>query len=359
MGFSIVSKFDTVSTELAKDPKKWLVTGVAGFIGSNLLEALLELDQTVVGMDNFITGYPHNLEDVKRTVGPEKWSRFEFIQGDIRSAQDCRSACTGIDYVLHQAALGSVPRSIDDPITTNTCNVDGFLQMLVASMEAGVKRFVFASSSSVYGDSEKLPKLEEEIGSPLSPYAASKLVNEIYAGVFSKVYDFNWIGLRYFNVFGKRQDPNGAYAAVIPRWINALVNLQRPVINGDGETSRDFCYVRDAIQGNILAALSGSSEALNKVYNIACGNRTTLNQLLGVIRSSLSSYMPEAAGIEAEYGPFRKGDVRHSLADISRAGKLLGYHPEFSLARGLGESIEWYVHSFKEDTNERQVKKVG
>jgi UDP-N-acetylglucosamine 4-epimerase len=342
-----VSIFDNIKAELAKEPKKWLVTGVAGFIGSNLLEALLELDQPVVGMDNFITGHPHNLEDVKRTVGPEKWGRFEFIQGDIRNPEDCRRACSGVDYILHQAALGSVPRSIDDPITTNECNVDGFLQMLAAGMQARVKRFVFASSSSVYGDSEKLPKVEDEIGSVLSPYAASKLINEIYAGVFSRVYDFSWIGLRYFNAFGKRQDPKGAYAAVIPRWINALITRKTPVINGDGETSRDFCYIKDVVQANILAALSNGPEALNKVYNIAGGDRTTLNQLFGVIKKSLCSHVPGIEDISPEYGPFRKGDVRHSLADISRAGDLLGYAPMYNVAAGMEETMQWFVEAGK------------
>ena len=342
-----MSRFDNIREQLGKDPKKWLVTGVAGFIGSSLLEALLELGQSVVGMDNFLTGYLHNLEDVKKTVGPEKWSKFQFIEGDIRNPEDCRRACSGVDYVLHEAALGSVPRSIDDPVTTNSCNVDGFLQMLVASMKANVKRFVFASSSSVYGDSEKLPKVEGSIGSMLSPYAASKLMNEIYAGVFSKVYDFNWVGLRYFNVFGKRQDPKGAYAAVIPCWIDALIGGRVPVINGDGETSRDFCYIKDVMQGNILAALSDSPEALNRVYNVACGDRTTLNQLFRMIRESLSSHVPEAAGIEPEYGPFRKGDVRHSLADISLAKDLLGYAPVYNVARGMEESIQWYVNAPK------------
>jgi len=316
---------------------------VAGFIGSNLLETLLELDQSVVGIDNFITGYPRNLEDVEKTVGPAKWSNFQFIRGDIRSPKDCRRACSGVDYVLHQAALGSVPRSIDDPITTNTCNVDGFLQMLVAAVEARVKRFVFASSSSVYGDSEKLPKVEDETGLMLSPYAASKLVNEIYADVFSRVYGLNWIGLRYFNVFGKRQDPKGAYAAVIPRWIDALINRNPPLINGDGKTSRDFCYVKNVIQGNILAARCDSPEALCRVYNIACGDRTTLNELLGLIKDSLSSSMPGVNDMEPLHGPFRKGDVRHSLADISRARELLGYEPEYSVAGGMEESIEWYL----------------
>ena len=342
-----MSIFDNIRAELVKEPKRWLVTGVAGFIGSNLLETLLELDQQVVGIDNLLTGYPHNLEDVKRTVGPEKWAKFEFLRGDIRDPEDCRRACSGVDYILHQAALGSVPRSIDDPVTTNECNVDGFLQMLVAGMQARVKRFVFASSSSVYGDSEKLPKVEGEIGEVLSPYAASKLVNEIYAGVFSKVYDFDWIGLRYFNVFGKRQDPKGAYAAVIPCWINALINLEIPVINGDGQTSRDFCYIQDVVQANILAAVCNRPAALNKAYNIACGDRTTLTQLFGLIKRSLCSHMPEIEGIEPKYGPFRKGDVLHSLADISRAGELLGFAPMYSVARGMEETMRWYVEARK------------
>ena len=342
-----MSIFENIKAELAKEPQRWLVTGVAGFIGSNLLEALLEADQRVVGIDNLITGYSHNLEDVKRTVGAEKWAKFEFIRGDIRDPEDCRKACSGVDYILHQAALGSVPRSIDDPITTNECNVDGFLQMLVAGMHARVKRFVFASSSSVYGDSEKLPKAEEDIGAVLSPYAASKLVNEIYAGVFSKVYDFDWIGLRYFNVFGKRQDPKGAYAAVIPCWINALVNLETPVINGDGLISRDFCYIKDVVQANILAAVSNRPEALNKVYNIACGDRTTLNQLFELIKKSLCPYMPEIEGIEPKYGPLRKGDVLHSLADVSRAGVLLGYAPVYSVGKGMEETMRWYVEAGK------------
>lgn len=342
-----MSRFDIIKDELREKPKKWLVTGVAGFIGSNLLEALLEINQFVIGIDNFITGYPHNLDDVKRAAGPEKWRNFEFIEGDIRSSEDCRRACSGVDYVLHQAALGSVPRSIDDPITTNMCNVDGFLQMLVASLKAGVKRFVFASSSSVYGDSPKSPKVEDEIGAALSPYAASKLVNEIYAGVFSKVYDFNWIGLRYFNVFGKRQDPKGAYAAVIPCWIDALIHQNSPVINGDGETSRDFCYIKDVIQANILAATSNHPESINKVYNVACGRFTTLNQLFNLIRDSLSFHLPEVAGTRPEYGPFRKGDVRHSLADVSLADRLLGYAPRYNVESGMKESILWYVQNQK------------
>ena len=343
----MVSRFDGIREQLAGNPKKWLVTGVAGFIGSNLLEALLQLDQPVVGMDNFFTGYRHNLEDVERAVGPGKWSRFQFIDGDIRNAEDCLKACSGVDYILHQAALGSVPRSIDDPVTTNSCNVSGFLQMLVAGKEAGAKSFVFASSSSVYGDSARLPKVEDEIGEMLSPYAASKLMDEIYAGVFSKVYDFRWIGLRYFNVFGRRQDPKGAYAAVIPRWIDALIDGQTPVINGDGETSRDFCYISNVVQANILAATCDGPEALNRVYNIAYGQRTTLNKLFMLIKNSLSSIVPEVEGIVPEYGPMRKGDVRHSLADISRAVELLGYAPRYSVGMGMEETMQWYVGAKK------------
>jgi UDP-N-acetylglucosamine 4-epimerase len=343
----IVSRFDEIRGQLVRNPGKWLVTGVAGFIGSNLLEALLQLDQSVVGMDNFFTGYPRNLEDVKRAVGAEKWSRFRFIEGDICEAEDCRKACSGVDYILHQAALGSVPRSIEDPMTTNACNVNGFLQMLVAGMQARVSSFVFASSSAVYGDNAKLPKVEEEIGEALSPYAASKLMDEIYAGVFSRVYDIRWIGLRYFNVFGKRQDPKGAYAAVIPRWIDALMNGETPVINGDGETSRDFCYISNVVQANILAALCEDPEAVNKVYNIAYGERTTLNELFVLIKRSLSSRVPEVEGIEPEHGPVRKGDIRHSLADISRAVESLGYAPRHSVKMGMEETMQWYVEGKK------------
>ncbi|MDR3567927.1 MAG: SDR family oxidoreductase [Syntrophobacteraceae bacterium] len=341
-----MNRFDRIGAELGKKPAKWLVTGVAGFIGSNLCEALLELDQFVVGLDNFITGYGRNIEDVRDRVG-RKWDRFEFIEGDIRNMSDCRRACSGVDYILHQAALGSVPRSIDDPVTTNACNVDGFLNMVVAARESGAKRFVFASSSSVYGDSEKLPKTEDEIGAVLSPYAASKLINEIYAGVFSKVYDFHWIGLRYFNVFGKRQDPDGAYAAVIPRWIDTLLRGESPLINGDGETSRDFCYIKDVVQANILAATCDTADSLDKAYNIACGHRTTLNRLMALIKESLGSSHPGVDRIEPVYGPFRKGDVLHSLADISRGKRLLGFEPAYTVDAGLQESIEWYAKQAK------------
>ncbi len=361
-GVSIVSKFDSIKEQLNCNPQKWLVTGAAGFIGSNLVESLLQLGQSVVGMDNFFTGFAHNLDDVKGAVGTEKWSKFEFVEGDIRNAEDCRRACSGIDYVLHQAALGSVPRSIEDPVLTNTCNVDGFLQMLVAGMEARVKNFVFASSSSVYGDSEKLPKVEDEIGEVLSPYAASKLIDEIYAGVFSKAYDFPWIGLRYFNVFGKRQDPKGAYAAVIPHWIGNLIGGDTPVINGDGEISRDFCYISNVVQANILAAMSKDPKALNKVYNIAYGGRTTLRELFVLIRKCLASSMPGVAGIEPVHGPLRKGDILHSVADISRAVDLLGYAPTYSVEAGMKETMQWYVEANGLDgtlSKERKTSSMG
>jgi len=344
-----MNRFEQVRAELESNPKTWLVTGCAGFIGSNIIEFLLMLNQTVVGLDNFSTGYRHNLENVSRIVGEERWSRFDFHEGDIRNPDDCKRACHGVHYVLHQAALGSVPRSIDDPVATNQSNVDGFLNMAIASIDAGVKRFVYASSSSVYGDSPHLPKVEGQIGESLSPYAASKLINEVYSGVFSKVYEFEWIGLRYFNVFGKRQDPKGGYAAVIPRWTHALLNFENPLVYGDGETSRDFCYIKDVVQVNILAALSDNPEAVNKAYNVAFGDRTSLNQLLGLIKGSLSAHIPEISDIAPEYGPFRKGDVRHSLADIGRAKELLGYMPEFSVGKGIRETIEWYVAEFAGD----------
>lgn len=346
-----MSRIDQLMSELRNKPGKWLVTGVAGFIGSNILEMLLELNQSVVGLDNFSTGYLHNLDDVQKTATPEQWNRFTFIEGDIRNLDDCRKACAGVDFVLHQAALGSVPRSIDDPIATNQSNVDGFVNMLVAAREERVKRFVFASSSAVYGDIEQSPKVEDSIGNSISPYATSKLINELYAGVFSRVYEFEWIGLRYFNVFGKRQDPKGAYAAVIPRWIDALMGLQTPIVNGDGETSRDFCYIKNVVQANILSALSQNRESVNKAYNIAFGERTTLNQLLDLIRQPLTKYFPEAGGIAPEYGPFRKGDVRHSLADISRAGSLLGYAPEYNVKTGMDETVRWYVESRRAQAN--------
>ena len=336
-------KIDKIKPEMKTNPKSFLVTGVAGFIGSNLLEELLKLGQTVVGMDNFSTGKPENLEDVRKEVGPEKWEHFYFMEADIRNLEDCLKGCEDIDYVLHQAALGSVPRSIDDPITTNQSNINGFLNMLVASRDMGVKRFVYAASSSTYGDHPGLPKMEDQIGRPLSPYAVTKYTNELYADVFTKTYGLECIGLRYFNVFGKRQDPNGAYAAVIPKWIGAILRGERPVIYGDGETSRDFCYIDNAVQANLLAAKAENVEALNKVYNVAFGERTTLNQLFELIKENLIPFRAGIDTIEPAYGPFRKGDVRHSLADISRVRDLLGYAPKYDVKKGIKDTIKWYI----------------
>ena len=325
---------------LLETSNKWLITGCAGFIGSNLLETLLKANQQVVGLDNFATGYQRNLDEVQQLVSPQQWANFTFIKGDIRSSADCQQACSGVDYVLHQAALGSVPRSIADPITSNDTNISGFLNMLVAARDAGVKRFVYAASSSTYGDHPALPKVEDAIGKPLSPYAVTKYVNELYADVFSRSYGFHSIGLRYFNVFGPRQDPNGAYAAVIPKWTAAMIADQNVMINGDGETSRDFCFVDNAVQANIRAALAdiGHSE----VFNVALGDRTTLNELFAAIAKSLADN-----GIHyqktAQYGDFRAGDVRHSQADISKAQQLLGYAPEYRIREGLTLAMPWYI----------------
>lgn len=335
-------RFDEVLAELKTAPRTWLVTGVAGFIGSNLLEALLKAGQAVVGLDNFATGSQANLDDVKGVVGPEAWARFTFIQGDIRSLADCQRACEGADYVLHEAALGSVPRSIEDPIATNQANIDGFLNMLVAARDQKVKRFVFAASSSTYGDHPDLPKREDKIGQPLSPYAVTKLVNELYAKVFGSTYGLQTIGLRYFNVFGRRQSPDGPYAAVIPLWIAGLMRRKAVAINGDGETSRDFCYVENVVQANLLAATATDPGATSQVYNVAFGGRTTLNQLHEKLRSRLARHDAAIAGMEPDYRPFRGGDVRHSQADISKAAGLLGYAPQFDVDRGLDEALAWY-----------------
>jgi len=328
---------------LPASPKTWLVTGVAGFIGSNLLEALLKLDQRVVGLDNFATGYQHNLDEVQSLVTPTQWANFQFIQGDIRNLEDCQRACAGVDYVLHQAALGSVPRSLADPITTNSANITGFLNMLVAARDAQVTSFTYAASSSTYGDHPALPNVEDNIGKPLSPYAVTKYVNELYADVFSKCYGFHTIGLRYFNVFGPRQNPNGAYAAVIPKWVSSLLKGETVFINGDGETSRDFSFIQNAIQANLLAATS-AAEARNQVYNMAVGDRTTLNQLFNLIRDNLVAH-GVSASIQPEYRDFRAGDVRHSLADTSKAQELLGYVPSHRIADGIKAAIGWYVHN--------------
>ena len=334
-------------------PTSWLVTGVAGFIGSNLLETLLRHGQEVVGIDNFATGNPSNLEDVRRSVDTAAWRRFRMIEGDICDLKTCRDACAGADYVLHQAALGSVPRSLADPVATNESNVKGFVNMLHAAKEAGVRRFVFASSSSVYGDHPALPKVEDQIGNCLSPYAVSKRVNELYAEVFSRCYGMECIGLRYFNVFGPRQDPNGAYAAVIPRWIAAMIEGKPVEINGDGETSRDFCYVANAVQANLLAATVENSEAVNKLYNIAVGQRATLNQLFDLLRERLLPEFPQLAATEPHHRDFRPGDVRHSHADISRARALLGYEPTHRMEDGLDEALAWYVAMAKREVEGR------
>lgn len=337
-----MNKYQECLNTLCEQPKKWLVTGVAGFIGSNLLETLLKLNQRVIGLDNFATGHRRNLDEVRGLVTETQWGNFEFVEADIRDEQSCRQVCVGVDYVLHQAALGSVPRSVADPIMSNAANVTGFLNMLVAARDAGVKSFTYAASSSTYGDHPALPKIEENIGRPLSPYAVTKYVNELYADVFARTYGFSIIGLRYFNVFGRRQDPDGAYAAVIPKWTSSLISGETIFINGDGETSRDFCYVDNAVQANILAAIATSPESRNQVYNVAVGDRTTLNQLFFLLRDGLA-----AEGVLSEVRPayrdFRAGDVRHSQANVDKARRLLGYSPTHNLKQGLDEALSWYV----------------
>lgn len=337
-----MTRYEEVKAQLRQQPKTWLVTGVAGFIGSNLLETLLKLDQTVVGLDNFATGFQRNLDEVQTLVTPTQWARFTFIQGDIRKLEDCQRACEGVDYVLHQAALGSVPRSLEDPIYTNAVNISGFLNILVAARDAQVQSFTYAASSSTYGDHPGLPKIEDQIGRPLSPYAVTKYVNELYADVFNRCYGFNTIGLRYFNVFGPRQDPNGAYAAVIPKWAAALLQREEVFINGDGETSRDFCFVANAVQANLLAACATQDAACNQVYNVAVGDRTTLNQLFGLLRDNLADHSV-SPNTQPTYRDFRAGDVRHSQADVSKAVQLLGYQPTHRLAQGVEVAMPWYV----------------
>lgn len=337
-----MNKYEEVQQQLALKPMHWLVTGAAGFIGSNLVEALLRLNQRVTGLDNFATGHRHNLEQVRAAVGDSVWERFTFIEGDIRHTDDCRRACDGADLVLHQAALGSVSRSIDDPLTTNAVNVDGFLNMLVAARDAGVKRFVYAASSSTYGDHPDLPKVEDRIGNPLSPYAVTKYVNELYANVFGRTYGLEAIGLRYFNVFGPRQDPNGAYAAVIPQWIAALIRDDELRINGDGDTSRDFCFIDNVVQANILAALA-DKDAAGQVFNIALGERTTLKQLYQMMREALAPRFAHVERHQPHYVDFRRGDVRHSQADIGKATSLLGYRPTHRIDAGLRQALDWYV----------------
>ena len=338
-----MTKYQSAQQHLKEQQYCWLITGVAGFIGCNLLQALLKLNQRVIGLDNFSTGYMHNLNQVKEQVGAQAWLNFRFIEGDICQLEDCIKACCKVDYVLHHAALGSVPRSIEAPILTNENNISGFVNMLVASRDASVKRFVYAASSSTYGDHPDLPKVESMIGRPLSPYAVTKYVNELYAEVFSSCYGTESIGLRYFNVFGPRQDPNGAYAAVIPQWIAALIKGQVLRINGDGETSRDFCYIENVVQVNILAALTDAAEAVNQVYNVALNERTSLNQLYEMLRSLLVRKFPYLKKHKPEYVAFREGDVRHSQADISKAIRLLGYAPTHRIDEGLKQALDWYI----------------
>ncbi|MBQ7617276.1 MAG: SDR family oxidoreductase [Desulfovibrio sp.] len=337
-----MSAISDVTASLQKNPSTWLVTGVAGFIGSNLLETLLKLGQKVTGLDNFLTGYQKNLDMVQAIVGPKAWQNFTFIEGDIRDLVTCQKACQGVQHVLHEAALGSVPRSIDDPILSNSCNIDGFLNMLMAAKEAKVQSFVYAASSSTYGDSTDLPKVENKIGHPLSPYAVTKYVNELYADVFHRCYDFSTIGLRYFNVFGQRQDPFGAYAAVIPQWFHSLLANETVYINGDGETTRDFCYIDNVVEANLLASMAQAS-AKNLVYNVAFGQRITLNELFLCIRDEVSRHQSDAKEVQPVHRDFRAGDVRHSLADISRAKKLLGYAPKYDVRAGLRLAGEWYA----------------
>jgi UDP-N-acetylglucosamine 4-epimerase len=350
-----MGRYASLAAALPASPGRWLVTGAAGFIGSNLVEALLSLDQTVTGLDNYATGHRRNLEEVASSVSPAQWARFRFIEGDIRNAGECSRACEGIDYVLHQAALGSVPRSLADPLATNDVNITGFLNMLVAARDARVRRFVYAASSSTYGDHPDLPKIEHRIGRPLSPYAVTKHVNELYAGVFAQAYGFRSIGLRYFNVFGPRQDPEGAYAAVIPKWIAAMARGEAVRINGDGETSRDFCHVENVIQANLRAAGADDGprarpgspydglSATDQVYNVAVGERTTLNALHGLLQRHLRTLRPGLKECPADHGPFRDGDVRHSLADIAKAGALLGYRPTRRVDAGIAASMPWYL----------------
>jgi UDP-N-acetylglucosamine 4-epimerase len=337
----MTSRYEKVQQDLRQTSRTWLVTGCAGFIGSNILEALLKLEQTVVGLDNFSTGFQRNLDEVRQSVTPEQWQRFKFIEGDIRDFATCTNAVTGVDFVLHQAALGSVPRSINDPITTNAVNITGFLNMLTAARDAQVASFVYAASSSTYGDHPDLPKVEANIGKPLSPYAVTKLVNEIYADVFARTYGFASIGLRYFNVFGKRQNPDGAYAAVIPKWVAAMIRNEDVMVNGDGETSRDFCFVENAVQANILAAMS-HPEGQSHVYNVAVNARTSLNDLYRHLAVTLGKH-----GVKYEkkpqYRDFREGDVRHSQADITKAKTKLGYEPFYTIVQGIEVAMPWYT----------------
>ena len=343
-----MSRFEECTEYLQHQPHTWLITGVAGFIGSNLLEALLTLNQRVVGLDNFATGYRHNLDQIRERVTEQQWRQFEFIEGDIRELATCRQAVDGVDYVLHQAALGSVPRSLEDPLTSNEVNINGFLNMLMVARDAGVAGFVYAASSSTYGDHPALPKVEAVIGNPLSPYAVTKYVNELYSDVFARNYGFRGIGLRYFNVFGPRQDPDGAYAAVIPKWTAAIIKGEILAINGDGETSRDFCYIDNVVQMNILAALA-PDEAKGQVYNVACHQQTSLNELKDLLYEALHAIDTGLPAPRVEHRDFRAGDVRHSLADIGKAKAQLGYEPRYRIRDGLMAAMPWYLQHLARD----------
>ena len=339
----MTTAYESARAQLQSSPRRWLITGAAGFIGSHLLEALLKLDQCVVGLDNFATGKQSNLDQVCVLVTPAQWSRFQFIEADIGEQTACERACRGVDYVLHQAALGSVPLSMEHPDRTHHSNVTGFLNLLMAARDAAVKRFVYASSCAVYGDDPSLPKTEDRVGRPLSPYAASKVMNELYADVFGRAFGFASIGLRYFNVFGPRQDPEGAYAAVIPKWIAALIRREPVFINGDGKTSRDFCYIENVVRANLLAATTSHAVAVNQVYNIAVGDRTTLNQLYDLLTRLMQRLDPELPDCRPEYRDFRPGDVRHSLADVRKAQRLLGYELAIRIEQGLETTVDWFV----------------
>jgi UDP-N-acetylglucosamine 4-epimerase len=342
-----MNALDRLASLLRRRPRRWLVTGVAGFIGSNLLQSLLELDQEVTGLDNFATGHRANLDEVRTSVSPERWARFRFVEGDVASPEVCADAVAAVDAILHQAALGSVPRSIERPLDSNTANVTGHLALIEAARRAGVRRFVYASSSSVYGDSPTLPKVEEQIGRPLSPYAVTKLTNELYSTAYGHLHGMQTVGLRYFNVFGRRQDPEGAYAAVIPRWIAAMIRGDEVRINGDGETSRDFCYVLNVVQANLLAATTEREDAVNQAYNVAVGRRTTLLELFEALRCRLEAHHPRLSGAKPVHGPFRAGDVMHSLANVDKARRLLGYDPTHTLEQGLDEALDWYERNVR------------
>lgn len=341
----MTNSYEDLKADLQQSPKSWLVTGAAGFIGSNLVETLLQLGQIVVGLDNFATGHHRNLDDLEASSDPSSWARFRMLEGDIRDLEACRRAVADADYVLHQAALGSVPRSLEDPILANSVNIDGFLNMLVAARDEGVSGFVYAASSSTYGDHPALPKVEDQIGKPLSPYAVTKYVDELYADVFATAYGFRSTGLRYFNVFGQRQDPDGAYAAVIPKWVAAMLRDEPVLINGDGETSRDFCFIDNVVQANILAA-TANDEARGEIYNVGVGDRTTLNELHQMIRTSLQTLGVPALETPI-YQDFRAGDVRHSQADIGKARRLLGYEPIHDVAAGIDAAMPWYRNFFE------------